>query len=199
MLGHYITGFEYSIAAYGFATLIGVSLVAGYSLLGATWLIMKCEDTLQRKAVSWARLSLWLTAAGIAAVSIATPLVSERVFERWFSFPQFVPLSQIPAACIALVLVSHFRLRRLARNGADRAWQPFAYAVGLFVIAFVGLGISLFPYLVIDEMTIWEAASATKSLLFVLWGVILTFPAIAGYTVFAYRVFWGKTRELSYE
>lgn len=199
MLGHYITGFEQSPTAYGFAILIGICLVAGYGLLGATWLIMKSEYVLQKKAVTWARRALWFTAAGIAAVSIATPLVSTQVFDKWFSFPQFLILSQIPAASVAMVLACHFSLRRLATNGADRAWVPFALTVALFTLAFAGLGYSLFPYLVLDQITIWEAASATKSLLFVLWGVLVTLPAILAYTVFAYRVFWGKTRELSYE
>ena len=199
MLGHYITGFEHSVGAYAFSVLISVCVVAGYSLLGATWLIMKSEDELQRKAVRWARLALWLTAAGIAAVSIATPLISSRVFDKWFAFPQFLLLSQIPAISIALILACHFRLRKLAKQIDGREWQPFAFAVSIFLLAFAGLAFSLFPYLVIDEITIWEAAAATNSLLFVLWGVVITLPAILVYTVFAYRVFWGKTRELSYD
>lgn len=199
MLGHYISGFEQSYAAYGFSALIGISLVAGYTLLGATWLIMKSEHELQEKAVRWARNALWLTALGIAAVSIATPLVSTRVFDKWFSFPQFLLLSQIPAVTVALVLACHFRLRKLATAIDDKAWVPFALAVSIFLLAFAGLAYSLFPYLIIDEVTIWDAASATNSLQFVLWGVIITLPAILGYTVFAYRVFWGKTRELSYD
>lgn len=199
MLGHYITGFEASVTGYLFAALIGASVVAGYGLLGATWLIMKSEHGLQKKAVAWARRALWLTAIGIAAVSIATPLVSARVFDKWFSFPQFIFLSQIPAISIALILTCHFRLRKLAINGVDHAWIPFALTVLIFVFAFAGLGYSLFPYLVLDEITIWDAASATKSLQFVLWGVVITLPAILGYTVFAYRVFWGKTRDLSYD
>jgi cytochrome d ubiquinol oxidase subunit II len=199
MLGHYITGFEHSPGAYAFSALISVCVVAGYGLLGATWLIMKSEGALQRKALRWAQGALWLTAAGIAAVSIATPLVSARVFDKWFAFPQFLLLSQIPAISIALVLACHFRLRQLARKIDHREWQPFAFAVAIFLLAFAGLAYSLFPYLVIDEITIWDAASATSSLLVILWGVVITLPAILGYTVFAYRVFWGKTRELSYD
>ena len=199
MLGHYITGFQETIAAYAFSLLIGVGVVAGYGLLGATWLIMKSEHELQRKAVRWAQAALLLTAAGIAAVSIATPLVSTRVFDKWFAFPQFLLLSQIPAISIALILTCHFRLRKLAKRIDSRQWLPFALAVSIFLLAFAGLAYSLFPYLIIDEMTIWDAASATNSLQFVLWGVLITLPAILGYTVFAYRVFWGKTRELSYD
>jgi cytochrome d ubiquinol oxidase subunit II len=199
MLGHYITGFENSFGAFAFSALISICVVAGYGLLGATWLIMKSEGELQKKAVRWAQGALWLTAAGIAAVSIATPLISTRVFDKWFAFPQFLLLSQIPAISIALILACHFRLRKLAKNIDHREWQPFAFAVSIFLLAFAGLAYSLFPYLIIDEMTIWEAASATNSLLFILWGVVITLPAILAYTVFAYRVFWGKTRELSYD
>ena len=90
-------------------------------------------------------------------------------------------------------------MRKLRNNIDNREWQPFAFAVAIFLLAFAGLAYSLFPYLVIDEITIWEAASATNSLQFILWGVVITLPAILGYTVFSYRVFWGKTRELSYD
>ncbi|MGB5410628.1 MAG: cytochrome d ubiquinol oxidase subunit II, partial [Woeseiaceae bacterium] len=138
MLGHYISGFEQSWSAYAFSALIGISLVAGYGLLGATWLIMKSEHELQRKAVRWARNALWLTALGIAAVSMATPLVSTRVFDKWFSFPQFLLLSQIPAITIALVLACHFRLRKLSKAIDDRAWVPFALTVAIFMLAFSG-------------------------------------------------------------
>ena len=199
MLGHYITGFGNTFGAYAFSALISISVVAGYGLLGATWLIMKSEHELQKKAVRWAQRSLWLTSAGIAAVSIATPLVSARVFDKWFTFPEFLYLAPIPAFSVALILACHFSLRKLAKQPDYRQWQPFACAVSVFILAFAGLGYSLFPYLIIDEITIWDAASATNSLLFVLWGVVITLPAILGYTVFAYRVFWGKTRELSYE
>ena len=199
MLGHYITNFDQSFGAYAFSLLIGVSVVAGYGLLGATWLIMKSEHALQKKAVRWAQGALWLTALGIAAVSIATPLVSSRVFDKWFSFPQFLLLSQIPAISIALILTCHFTLRKLAVKIDEREWLPFALAVSIFLLAFAGLAYSLFPYLLVDELTIWDAAAATNSLQFVLFGVVFTLPAILAYTVFAYRVFWGKTRELSYD
>ena len=97
------------------------------------------------------------------------------------------------------MLVSHFRLKKLTHTGIDGAWVPFAMAVVLFVLAFAGLAYSLFPYLVLDRITIWDAAAATESLSFILWGVAITLPAILAYTVFAYRIFWGKTQELSYD
>lgn len=199
MLGHYITGFGASPAAYAFAMLIGLCLVAGYSLLGATWLIMKCEDQLQRKAMRWARASLWFTGIGIAAVSVATPLISQRIFSKWFAWPDFLWLSPVPMASAGLFLACLFSLRRLETDGHGGAWQPFSSTVGLFILAFGGLAYSLFPYLVLDRITLWEAASAPESLLVILYGVIVTLPAILAYTAYSYRVFWGKTRQLSYE
>ncbi len=204
MLGHYITGFDKSFGGYAFSLLIGICVVAGYGLLGATWLIMKSEHALQKKAVRWAQGALWLTALGITAVSVATPLVNTRVFEKWFSFPEFLLLSPIPAISFALILACHVTLKKLseASNGKDiddREWMPFAYTVSIFLLAFAGLAYSLFPYLLMDKLTIWDAAAATNSLQFVLWGVVITLPAILAYTVFAYRVFWGKSRELSYD
>lgn len=93
----------------------------------------------------------------------------------------------------------YFKLSKLAKDVDDKEWLPFAFTVSIFLLAFGGLGYSLFPYLVLDQISIWDAASATKSLQFVLWGVLVTVPAILGYTIFAYRIFWGKTRALSYD
>jgi cytochrome d ubiquinol oxidase subunit II len=202
MLGLTVVGFEYSAINLGFALLIGLGLAAGYALLGATWLIIKSEGELQLKAVRWARASLWLTALGIAGVSIATPLVSTRIFDKWFSLTVLPLLLPIPLATALLFFVVERSLRRLPRRLSEGneygAWIPFACTVGIFFLAFYGLAYSLFPYLVIDRITIWQAAAAPESLMFILVGTVIVLPAILGYTVYAYRVFWGKTRELTY-
>lgn len=202
MLGLMIVGFSYSATSVLFALLIGAGLSAGYGLLGATWLIIRTEGTLQVKAVRWARASLWLTAVGIAAVSAATPLVSQRIFDKWFSLTVLPLLLPIPLATALLFFVVDRSLRRLpvrlAEGNEYGAWIPFAGTVGIFFLAFYGLAYSLFPYLVIDRITVWQAAAAPESLMIVFIGAVLVIPAILGYTVFVYRVFWGKTRELSY-
>jgi cytochrome d ubiquinol oxidase subunit II len=202
MLGLTVVGFEYSAVNLGFALLIGFGLAAGYALLGATWLIIKSEGELQLKAVRWARASLWLTALGIAGVSIATPLVSTRIFDKWFSLTVLPLLLPIPLATALLFFVVERSLRRLPRRLSEGneygAWIPFACTVGIFFLAFYGLAYSLFPYLVIDRITIWQAASAPESLMVILVGAAIVLPAILGYTVYAYRVFWGKTRHLTY-
>ena len=198
MLGIYILGFDYSPAGILFAAFIGLSLVAGYALLGATWLIIKSEHTLYTRALHWARGSLWLTGFGIAAVSVATPLVSTRIFEKWFALPQLLMLAPIPLLTAMLFVVCERSLRKLIDGQQQKIWTPFAGAVGLFVLAFIGLAYSLFPYLVADRITYLQAASAPESLKFMLVGIAITLPAILGYTAYSYRVFWGKTRELSY-
>lgn len=198
MLGIYILGFDYSVASVAFATFIGLGLLAGYALLGATWLILKSENALYGRAQRWARGSLWLTGLGIVAVSLATPLVSSRIFDKWFSMPNLLLLSPIPLLTAVLFFACDRSLKRLIGGEAARIWIPFACAVGLFVLAFLGLAYSLFPYLVVDRITYTQAATATESLKVMLIGVAITLPAILAYTAYSYRVFWGKTRELTY-
>jgi cytochrome d ubiquinol oxidase subunit II len=198
MLGLYLLGFSHAPAALLFAAFVGLGLLAGYALLGACWLILKTEGALYARAVAWARAALWLTALGIVAVSLATPLVSERIFHKWFAPANLVLLSPIPLLTGALVLQCDRALRRLATGAATRIWVPFACAVGLFVLAFAGLAYSLFPFLVVDRITYLDAAAAPESLGFMLVGIAITLPAILGYTAYSYRVFWGKATELKY-
>ena len=202
MLGQLILGFKQDTAAYVFSALIGFCLVFAYRLLGAGWLIMKTEGALQLRAVAWAQGSLWLTAAGVVAISVATPWVSQRIFDKWFSFPNLLMLLPIPAVTLALFVVIQRSLKRLpvrfAQGNQYGAGVPFASTVGIFLLSFYGLAYSLFPWLVIDKLNIWQAASAPEALLVIFYGVVVVLPVIIGYTVFAYRVFWGKSTKLSY-
>ncbi len=202
MLGQLITGFKQDTENYLFSALIGVCLISAYRLLGAGWLIMKTEGELQLKAVDWARRSLLLTTAGVIAISFATPLVSHRIFDKWFSFPNVLMLLPIPAVTMALFAVMARSLARLpvrlAQGNQYGAAVPFACAVGIFLLSFYGLAYSLFPWLVIDRLDIWQAASSPEALMVIFYGAVIVLPVIIGYTVFAYRVFWGKSMPLSY-
>jgi len=202
MLGQFILGFKQDTVSYVFSALIGFCLVFAYRLLGAGWLIMKTEGALQLRAVAWAQGSLWLTAAGVVAISVATPWVSPRIFDKWFSFPNLLMLLPIPAVTMALFVVIHRSLKRLpvrfAQGNQYGAGVPFASTVGIFLLSFYGLAYSLFPWLVIDKLNIWQAASAPEALLVIFYGVVVVLPVIIGYTVFAYLVFWGKSTQLSY-
>ena len=202
MLGSLITGFASTWWTIVFNAVIGLALVAAYCLLGAGWLIIKTEGELQLRAVRWARGSLLLTVLGVAAISVATPLVSPLIFDKWFSFPNIVLLLPIPAATVVLFAVIYRSLQRLpvrlAQGNEYGAWVPFGATVGVFLLAFYGLAYSLFPWLVIDRITIWQAATAPEAMGVILAGALVVLPMIVGYTVFAYRVFWGKSTALKY-
>ncbi len=197
MLGRYITGFADGLGYDLFAAAIALCLPAAYVLLGAAWLIMKTEGTLQERAIAWAKRAWGPVVLGIALISLATPWVSDTVRQRWFTMPAFIALLPIPlvtAAALAAVraLLNSHRIR------GKLCWLPFVLIVFVFVLGALGLAYSLYPYVVMDRLTIWQAASAPASLTVILIGSAITVPAIAGYTVFAYRVFWGKATALRY-
>jgi cytochrome d ubiquinol oxidase subunit II len=148
---------------------------------------MKTEGDLQQRASVWARGSLWPVAVGMVAVSAMTPLVSERIFGKWFSLPNLVLLAPIPLVTMALFVGLH-----------RFCWLPFAGAVSLFLLGFYGLAYSFFPYVVPEQLTVWQAAASDEALLIVFIGAVIVLPVIGLYTTFAYRVFGGKATELRY-
>lgn len=199
MLGIYIMGLEHTSFTVAFAALTAVCLAAGYAFIGGAWLVLKTEGELQRRAVRWSKAGLAFVVLGMAVVSLATPLVSPRIFERWFSMPEILLLAPLPLVSAGLVVALWLTLQNLP-DALDRwCWLPFALGCALFVLAFTGLAYSFYPYVVPEQLTIDAAAAAAESLLIILVGVIVVMPIIAGTTVFAYRVFGGKTRGLRYD
>jgi len=187
MLGRYITGFEPGVGYWLFAVVVGASLCGGYVLLGATWLVLRTEGDLKDKAIGWAKWGLMWVALGVALVSLGTPLVSETVRGKWFDFPRTLGLMILPLATLGAGI---FVLKSLRTSD----WKPFAGAAAIFVLAFAGLAYSLFPYVVMDRLTIWDAAAHDSSLAFVGVGALVVLPFIAGYTIYSYRVFRGKVK-----
>jgi len=199
MLAAYITGFERSFANYMFNIVVGASVCGGYVLLGATWLIGKTEGELQKKALGWTRWGLLWVALAVALVSIATPLISATVRAKWFDFPSTLALMLLPAASLAAWLWVWRIVGQFRRGAAIRDWQPFAGVVAIFVISFLGLAYSLFPYVVIDRLTLWDAAAHPSALKVTLIGALIVLPFIVGYTIIAYRVFGGKAKAGLYD
>jgi cytochrome d ubiquinol oxidase subunit II len=199
MLGSYITGFRSGFGFVLFSMLVGVGVCGGYVLLGATWLIARTEGALQRKAARWVRWGLVWVALGIGLVSLATPLVSHIVRKRWFDFPSTLALMLLPAASVAVGIWLWRLVGRLQRGTPVGDWPAFFGAVALFVMAFVGLAYSLFPYVVMDRLTIWQASAHDSALRAVLWGVVIVVPVLLVYTALAYRIFRGKARGNLYE
>lgn len=198
MLGLFVMGFEDSLAAHLFAALSAICVTAGYTFIGAAWLVMKTEGELQERAVWWARRCAWLMALGIIAVSIVNPLVSRTIFDKWFSSPLIMVLWVIPVFCFVLFFIADRYLKRAPYADDYGCWIPFASAAMIFLLSFIGLAYSFYPYVVPNKLDIWQAASAPEALMFILYGVIIVLPTILGYTFFAYKVFHGKATQLKY-
>jgi len=199
MLGFYVMGLDFTWGHLGFALLTSVFLTVGYSFIGATWLILKAEGELQRKAIGWAKGGIWGLLLGVGAISIASPLVSPRIFEKWFTFPEILYLSPLPILSGALIVFLWWKLRRMPYDGDRYAWAPFVASMALFVLAFLGMAYSFYPYVVPEKLTIYEAASHPSALIIILAGTLFVLPTILAYTALAYWIFRGKARDLSYE
>jgi cytochrome bd ubiquinol oxidase subunit II len=197
MLGHYITGLQSGWTYNVFAGAIALALPAAYVLLGACWLIMKTEGELQVHAVRWAKLAWGPVVLGMGLISVATPWVSATVRGRWFSMPEFIALLPIPLMTVAALLGARAMLNSHRVLGKV-CWLPFVLIVAVFILGFFGLAYSLYPYVVIDRLTLWQAASSPAALKVILVGTCVSVPAIAAYTVFSYKVFGGKATELRY-
>ena len=199
MLGAYITGLQSSATELLFASLIALMLPALYLLLGCGWLIMKTEGDLLHKSIRWARWAVWPMGVGLLLVSVATPIVSADIAARWFSWPNVLWLAPVPLlSLLAFTTIVHV-VRRDDLLEQGRGWILFAATIAICLLASLGLAYSLFPDIVIGQLTIWEASASVKSLQFALVGVIFTLPMILFYTVVVYRVFHGKVKDLSYE
>lgn len=198
MLGQYVTGFELTWPALAFSTLSAFCVAAAYCYIGGAWLIMKTEGDLQTRAVGWTRLAGRVCFVGVLAVSVINPLVNPSVFARWFEFPQVMFVLLVPTLCFFAFVVNDLLLGRLPKALDRHSSVPLLLVAAIFVLCFVGLAFSFFPDIVPGQLDIWQAASAPESLMFILVGVMIVLPVILLYTVYSYRVFHGKTTELTY-
>jgi cytochrome bd ubiquinol oxidase subunit II len=197
MLGAFIQGFKVEGRAFAggaldfltpFSVLTGIALVFGYALLGAGWLVLKTEDDIQARARRYGRICLAVVVIGIVVVSLWTPLASDAVFSRWFSWPNILILSPVP---IATALVAWATWRAL--SGASQ-FGGFFGAVGLFALSYIGMTITLFPMIVPHHFTLMQAASPPGTQAFLLVGTLFLLPVILFYSGWSYWVFRGKVR-----
>jgi cytochrome d ubiquinol oxidase subunit II len=198
MLGIYVMGLETHFYAQCFAVLSGIGVTCAYTFIGACWLLMKTDDALQQNAKTWATFYLNAFAIGVVAVSIVNLTIHQRVFDFWTSSPYAFVLGIIPVVVFALILICKLVLPKLLQSHSDGIWLPFVIAVALFWFCFAGLAVSYYPFVIPDKLTIWETASAPESLRFILIGALIVIPCIFAYTLFSYRIFWGKASKLEY-
>jgi cytochrome d ubiquinol oxidase subunit II len=172
-----------------FTVLCGLGVVTGYALLGATWLVMKTEGAVAERARQQAKTLLFAVLGFMAVVSLWTPLAFPRIAERWFTLPNILYLWPVPLVTAG---TAYFAWRELEKGSE---YAPFLASIGLFLLGYLGLVISSYPYLVPPSLTVWQTAAAPASQLFMLVGTLALLPVILGYIVFVYWLFRGKVRE----
>jgi cytochrome d ubiquinol oxidase subunit II len=196
ILGGFVQGIQVEGRAFAggsldwlsaFSVMTGLALVCGYVLLGATWLVMKTEDTTQQWAHSCAEYVLIFVALFMALVSLTMPFLNADIRKLWFTIPNFFYLLPMPVLSVAVV----FLLWRGLQKGFE--YQPFLLSLGIFLLNYIGLGISMWPWIVPFEVTLWQAAAAPESQSLLLVGTIVMLPLVLGYTAFCYYIFRGKT------
>ena len=199
VLGSFIQGFTVRGRVFAgnswdwltpFSVMTGLALMAGYGLLGACWLVIKTEGDLQAWARRIGKYFLVGVCLAIALVSVWTPAMDHVIAARWFSSPNIFYLSPIPLAAAALAVACW---RALGGRGGDVI--PFVAAMGLFLTAYLGVAVSLWPMIVPRTYTLWQAASAESTQAFLLIGTLFLLPVILTYTAWSYWVFRGKLRK----
>jgi cytochrome d ubiquinol oxidase subunit II len=178
------TGFEW---LNGFSIMTGLALVCGYALLGSTWLIMKTEDDTQQWARRCAKVFLILVAVFMILVSLGTPFLREDIKDFWFNWPNTLYLFPLPLLAAVMLVLLLFDLRH------QREYRPFFLSLGLFLMNYIGLAISLWPWLVPYAITFRQAAAAPQSLSLLLIGAAICLPVVLSYTAYSYYIFRGKT------
>jgi cytochrome d ubiquinol oxidase subunit II len=169
-----------------FSVMTGFALVCGYGLLGATWVVMKTDDTTQEWARTCANYLLFSVAVFMALVTLWTPLMNAAVKTLWFSSPNVFMLLPMPLLTAAMFVSIWRDLRH------HRELRPFLLSAGLFLMGYIGLAVSLWPYVVPFEITIWQAAAAPESQSLLLVGTVVMLPVVLGYMGYCYYVFRGK-------
>jgi len=197
VLGTFIQGFKVDGRHFAgtsfdwvtpFAFLTGLALIFGYGLLGAAWLVLKTEGDLQDWARRAGQVCLIAVLVAILAVSIWTPLANADIAQRWFSWPNIAFLSPVPIVTALIAFVEWYSLTH------RHELVPFLGAVGLFLMSFIGIAISLWPMIVPFHYSLWQAASAESTQAFLLIGTLFLLPVILMYTAWSYWVFRGKVR-----
>ncbi|MGZ5916740.1 MAG: cytochrome d ubiquinol oxidase subunit II [Methyloceanibacter sp.] len=175
-----------------FSVVTAIALVSGYVLLSAGWLIMKADEALRDWAYVVARYALIAVGVFILVFSLWTPLLHPEIAARWFKPAHMVMLSPVPLATAATLAALWIALKRRMR------YAPFLLGVAIFLLCYTGLAVSLFPFIIPPSITLWQAAAAPESQLFMLYGAVPILPIILGYTAYSYYVFWDATEHEGY-
>ena len=194
LLGRIATGYQ-SDAGYGwFALFVGLCAVAAYVLLGASWLVMRVDGDLQRRAANWARHAIRWTAVGMVAIAVTLGLANAGIFYKWSNIAHLSLAATVWVLMLGGFVAAEMLLARLPGQADRFSWLPFVLCVALFLLMLCGLAYSLFPYLILDDMTLWDGVGALGSLRLVMAGAVIGIPVVLVFNILAYRSVFGKER-----
>ncbi len=196
ILGSYLIGFDTSLLGVMFSLLITILLVCAYSLVGACWLIMKCKGGVQQKAIKWAKYHLVNSVIGWSMVFAAIPLISERIYEKWFSFPSMLWMMPVPLLTGAMIIWLYLFLRRMPLAESRLNFLPFVMTIGIYGFNFCGLAYSFFPYIGPENKTIIESAASPDAQVIILVSVLIVQPLLLGYTALSHFIFRKQPLEI---
>lgn len=196
ILGAFVQGVEVSGRSFAggafdwlnaYSVMTGVALIFGNALLGSTWLVMKTDGITQQWARRCASYVLGYVGLFLGIVSLSMPLMNADIKELWFSMPNILWLQPIPLITLVLFII----IWRDLHTGKE--YRPFFMSIGIFLMGYLGLGVSLWPWLVPFQITFREAAAAPTSQSLMLVGALIALPVVIAYTSYCYYVFRGKT------
>ena len=200
-LGALLQGIEVVDRAYAgswfdwltpYTLLTGLGTVAGYALLGATWLVWKLDGPGQHHARQMGKRAAWATLALMGGVSLYNVFLNPEYADRWLTAPEIYLAAPVP------ILTGVIAIALLRSLSVERHSKPFWLSLALFFFGMAGLGFTMWPYVVPPGVTIWDAAAPERSQIFMLVGVAITMPLIIAYTAWAYWVFRGKVGDEGY-
>ena len=196
ILGAYVQGIEVTGKEFSgssldwvsaFAIVTGISVVFGYALIGSTWLIMKTEDITAKWSRAVANYVLFMVAIAMLVVSISMPIMSDRVRDIWFSFPKFYYLLPIPVITGFVFLLTRYHINKRSE------YLPFILSILIFLSGYIGLSVSIWPWIIPFHFTVGDAAAHSTSLSVLLIGTVIFLPLILAYTAYSYYIFRGKS------
>jgi cytochrome d ubiquinol oxidase subunit II len=193
LLSAVVTGYQQDSASIWFSVFVAVCTVAAYALLGSCWIVMRLTGTLQVLAATWARHAIRWTAAGMVALAVALGLANPAIFYKWSNATRLmlaVPLWFVMLLCFVGIDVSLLRATRPKYQ--HLAWLPFCLCVLLFALLLGGLAYSMFPFIILDNLTIWDAAAALGSLQIVLIITVIGAPVMFLFNLMGYRTLFGR-------
>jgi cytochrome d ubiquinol oxidase subunit II len=193
LLANIVTGYQQDTPSIWFSLFIGLCAVAAYALLGASWLVMRLQGAMHEQAIGWARHAIRWTAAGMVAVSVALGLANPAIFYKWSNTTSLMLAAPVWFLMLGCFVGIDMVLNRLTQpNYRKLAWVPFSLCLILFVCMLGGLAYSMFPYVILDNMTLWDAAASENSLRLVLAASVVAAPVMVIFNLMSYRSLFGR-------